>query len=224
MQVLKGKKKFYLYLLLFLLLSSYQFNKKNILPIFTIKSVNFINNNNLEEYIKNEIINYLKDRSLLDVQNSNISSILKESNWVKNFKINKQFPNKITLNVSEYYPIALYQNKQNELFLINNNFQLTNKIFNPSNNSDLIYISGIYEKKQFSKIYVELANSKIFKDIKLLKLLNLNRFDLYLKNNVHIKLGSYNFKKQFNILYEINKKYKEVKYIDLRNANRVIIK
>ena len=107
MQVLKGKKKIIFFIILFLFLTSYEFNNENNLPLFRIKHIQFINNDNLEDNIKDKIINHLDNKSLLNINNNKISNFLLESQWVRNFKIIKNYPNRIVLQINEFKPIAV---------------------------------------------------------------------------------------------------------------------
>ena len=75
MPVLKGKKNI-IFFNFFLLLTTYDFNKEISLPLFKIQKINFINNINLEENIKDDIIVSLKNKSLLDINNKKISTII----------------------------------------------------------------------------------------------------------------------------------------------------
>ena len=225
MQESKGKRNLFFYLILFFLLTSYFSNEKNIFPVFNIVSVEYKNNDFLEENIKNDIRIFLIGKSLLKINYYDLSAIFGKSDWVKNFKIYKRYPNKVIIGITEYQPIALYKNKNNEYYLVNNNFKITNKIIKKKEkNLNLIYVSGTFKKQQFSNIYLELIKSDIFSKINKLKLLNLDRSDLYLKNDTHVKLGVYDMQEQLNILYKITEKYKNVKYIDLRNRNKVIMR
>ena len=225
MQGSKGKRNLFLYLILFFLLTSYFSNEKNIFPVFNIVSVEYKNNDFLEENIKNDIRIFLIGKSLLKINYHDLSAIFGKSDWVKNFKIYKRYPNKVIINIKEHQPIALYKNKNNEYYLVNNNFKITNKIIKKKGkNLNLIYVSGTFKKQQFSNIYLELIKSDIFSKINKLKLLNLDRSDLYLKNDTHVKLGVYDMQEQLNILYKITEKYKNVKYIDQRNRNKVIMR
>ena len=112
MQVLKGKNKIIFFLFIFLFLTTYEFNQEKSFSLFKIKYVQFTNNHNLEENIKYKIINYLENKSLLSVNDKKISSFLIESQWVENFKISKNYPNKIILQIYEFKPIAVFKLKQ----------------------------------------------------------------------------------------------------------------
>ena len=107
-------------------------------------------------------------------------------------------------------------------FLINNKFELTNKI--AKFNNDLIKINGEYRPEQFQNIYNVIIKSEIYKKIKTIKFYNLKRWDIYFKNNALIKFGNYNIIEQIHILESIIKKYKNFYVIDLRNKGNAIIK
>ena len=116
MQVLKGKNKIIFFLFIFLSLTTYEFNQEKNFSLFKIKHVQFINNYHLEENIKYKIINYLENKSLINVNDKKISSFLSESQWVENFKINKNYPNKIILQINEFKPIAVFKKKKKIIF------------------------------------------------------------------------------------------------------------
>ena len=223
MQVLKGKNKIIFFLFIFLFLTTYEFNQEKSFSLFKIKYVQFTNNHNLEENIKYKIINYLENKSLLSVNDKKISSFLIESQWVENFKISKNYPNKIILQIYEFKPIAVFKKKEN-LYLINSNFEITNKILEKPNDLIIIQISGLYEKEIFKKKFSEIMNFKIYNEIKSINILNLNRLDIYLKNNTNIKLGDYDTNLQMITITNVMKKFKNLSSIDLRNKGRVIIK
>ena len=223
MQVLKGKNKIIFFLFIFLFLTTYEFNQEKSFSLFKIKYVQFTNNHNLEENIKYKLINYLENKSLLSVNDKKISSFLIESQWVENFKISKNYPNKIILQIYEFKPIAVFKKKEN-LYLINSNFEITNKILEKPNDLIIIQISGLYEKEIFKKKFSEIMNFKIYNDIKSINILNLNRLDIYLKNNTNIKLGDYDTNLQMITITNVMKKFKNLSSIDLRNKGRVIIK
>lgn len=223
MQVLKGKVSILFLLVLFLLFSSYQKkNDQQIFPIFKIKNIKFENNINLEENIKNQIIELLKNKSLINVNKKNLVSIIENSQWVQSFIIKKHYPRSITLQIVEYKPIAIYKIK-NQSFFINDNYKITEKLFNGKEDI-YIKVSGKYIDTNFKYIYSNLNNFKMLNNVATIDLLNLERADLYLKNNIQVKLGRYSLEKQFKILNTIKKKYNNLQFIDLRNEDRAIIK
>ena len=149
MQVLKGKNKIIFFLFIFLSLTTYELNSEKSFPLFKIKHVQFINNDHLEENIKYKIINYLENKSLINVNDKKISSLLIESQWVENFKINKNYPNKIILQINEFKPIAVFKKKK-KLYFINSNFEITDKIVEKPIIQQ-IFKFQVYMKKKFLK-------------------------------------------------------------------------
>tara|TARA_B100000963_G_scaffold358458_1_gene383156 strand:- start:1238 stop:1909 length:672 start_codon:yes stop_codon:yes gene_type:complete len=223
MQVLKGKNKIIFFLFIFLSLTTYEVNQEKNFTLFKIKHVQFINNTYLEENIKYKIINYLENKSLINVNDKQISSFLNESQWVENFKINKNYPNKIVLQINEFKPIAVFKKKEKS-YLINSNYEITKKIAKKPNNLTTIQISGLYQKEIIKKKLSKIMKFKIYDNIKSINILNLNRLDIYLKNNTNIKLGDYDINLQMMVLTKVMNKYKNLSSIDLRNKGRIIIK
>tara|TARA_B100000963_G_C22635751_1_gene677517 strand:+ start:4973 stop:5644 length:672 start_codon:yes stop_codon:yes gene_type:complete len=223
MQVLKGKKKIIFFLILFLFLTTYEIKNENNLPLFKIKHVQFVNNNNLEENIKDKIINYLNNKSLLNINNKKISSFLSKSQWVRNFKINRNYPNRIILQINEFKPIAVFL-KNDKLYFINSNFEITNKVVTRPNSISRIQVSGLYQREIFKKKFSEIKKFEIYHNIKSINILHLNRLDIYLKNNTNVKLGDYDINLQMITLTKVVEKYKNLNSIDLRNKGRVVIK
>ena len=125
--------------------------------------------------------------------------------------------------IIEYKPIAVLKQKD-RFFLINEDFKLSKKVIKTNNKLDLIVITGKYENKYFKNIYNKIVDNKIFSLIKELHLLNLGRLDIYLKNNIHVKMGYYDIEKQIKILEIMLSQNQNLTYIDLRNENAVIVK
>ena len=127
------------------------------------------------------------------------------------------------MQINEFKPIAVFKKKK-KLYFINSNFEITNKIVEKPINTANIQISGLYEKEIFKKKFSEIMKYKIYKNVKSINILNLNRLDIYLKNNTNIKLGDYDINLQMITLKNIMNKFKNLSSIDLRNKGRVIIK
>lgn len=109
---LKGKKKFFFLLVLFLLFTTYGW-KSEIFTFLNIKKIIFINDNNLEENVKYEVINYLNKKNLFNIENDKLNLYFDKSQWIKSFKINKKYPNELKITIFEYKPIAILKKKTN---------------------------------------------------------------------------------------------------------------
>ena len=74
--------------------------------------------------------------------------------------------------------------------------------------SSALAMDKVTSKEIFKKKFSEIMNFKIYNDIKSINILNLNRLDIYLKNNTNIKLGDYDINLQMITLTKVMQKYK----------------
>ena len=222
MLVLEGKKKYFFYLIFFVFLTTYQFHQDYIFPIFKIKKVIFLNSKNLEESIKNNLSNYLLSKNMFNIDNEKVMFFFKKSKWTSSYKIKKKYPNEILIHVEEYKPIAIYK-KKGKFFIINNSFLVTNKDLGKDHSLNFIYIEGEYAHQNLKKIYKEIIKYNFFNIIESIRFLKLDRLEIYLKNNIIVKLGNYNLTKQLNTLEKIINTKDKLKIIDLRNEGIVFI-
>lgn len=220
MQVLIGKKKFLFTLLIFFFFTTYQFKINHPFFLLKVKSVSFTDSYNFEENIKDEITKFLTKKNLFYLDNDNLLKLLKKSKWLKSYQIKKKYPSHVDIILKEHKPIAILDNN---FFLINDNYKVTDKI-DIKNKLNLIIIKGDFDNDKFRKVYIALKNTKIFSKIKELHFSNLGRWDIYLNNNILVRMGSYNIKKQVNLLNIIFSKKKNIKNIDLRTEDIAIIK
>ena len=218
----KGKKiRIIILILLFFFLTTYNYNQNIVFPFFKIEQIEFRGDNLIEENIKNQIIKELQNKSLFFLKKKNFKNILSNSNWIESFKIKKSYPNKIIIIFNELLPIAFYSNQGNN-YLINSEYINSNKIYSKENNS-LIKVSGNYNSIKLKKIYL---NLKLFpylkKNIYEIKYLNSERWDMFTQKT-KIQLGRYDFEKQFKYIEIILRKNNNIKIIDMRVKNRIVI-
>jgi len=223
MLVLKGKKKLFFFFILFLFFTTFHINRNNIFPFFQIKKVTFLDASHLEESIKNNITENLLGKNLFNINHEKITLLFSNSQWVKNYLIKKKYPDEIFFKLIEYKPL-LIQQKKDKFYLINNNFLITDKILNKNHNLNLITIIGKYETESLKKLYTQVFGFDFFEDLISIKFLNLDRVELLLRDNIHIKLGKYSYENQLNIIGKIIKTKNNYTLIDLRNEGVVIIK
>ena len=223
MLVLKGKKKLFFFFILFLFFTTFHINEYNIFPFFKIKKVTFLEASNFEENIKNNITENLLGKNLFNIKQQKIDLLFNDSQWVKGYLIKKKYPAEILFKIFEYKPLAIQQKKDN-MYLINDNFLITDKILKKNHNLNLITIIGKYETENLKKLYMKVFEFDFFKEIISIKFLNLDRVELFLKDNVHVKLGEYSYESQSNIISKVIKNKNNYKLIDLRNEGVVIVR
>jgi cell division septal protein FtsQ len=222
MLVLKGKTKILIFIVIFFFLTTYHLNKEVNLPFLKINKVELSNTSNIEEFIKNRVIEYCLKKSLLNINQNRLKKILLDSKWVKNFSLKKKFPDTVIIKIQEFKPIALFSNKE-VFYLINENFDLTNKIVNYKEYEIYPIYSGKFNKNSFLNFYNFLAKFDYLQNINEIKHKTDNQWEIYTKKNLIILFGDYDFTKQFKILNYILNKNKKDYLIDLRVEDRMVI-
>ena len=220
MPLLKSKrKKLILLISFFILLTNYN-TDKNIFKIFKIEVIVFKNSNLLENEVKNQVSNYLNEKSLLHLNYDHLNKLLFNSYWVNNYKIKKKYPNQIFIFIDEMEPIAYYKYDNNYFFINSNLIKTKTKIVDKT---ELPFLSGDYDKKNLENIFSSLNNhSELRNNIRHIKFLDSKRWDLFI-DEVKIQLGRHNLDQQLTLAYKILQQKKDIKILDMRVKNRIVI-
>ena len=218
MHQLKDKIKI-IFLYLFLLFSvSTIFNLEvtnSLVNFFKIKEIDIKDNIYRQEFIK------MIDQNIFYIKKENIVSVIKQFPILEKFKINKIYPNKISITLEETKPLAKIIIK-NEIFIIG----LNGNLFKGKNiNYDIPIIEGNLELKKINFFLEKIQSSKF--DLSLIDKIILypsNRWDIFFKNKTIIRLPSQNINesiKHAQVLF--NQEDFKNKIIDLRIKNKVIV-
>ncbi|MAW01567.1 MAG: hypothetical protein CMI81_01570 [Candidatus Pelagibacter sp.] len=220
MLLLKSKKKKLILLFLFFILLTTYNTDKDIFKIFRIEKIVFKNSNLLEIEVKNQVSNYLNEKSLLSFNYHHLNNLLFKSYWVNNYKIKKKYPNQILIFIDEIQPIAYYKYNNNYFFLNSNLVKTKTKI---TDKTGIPFLSGDYSKKNLENIFSSLNNHpKLSNKIRHIKFLDSKRWDLFI-DEVKIQLGRHNLDQQLSLAYKILKQKKDIKILDMRIKNRIVI-
>ena len=217
MHQLKDKIKI-IFLYLFLLFSvSTIFNLEatnSLRNFFKIKEIDIEDNIYRQEFIK------MIDQNIFYIKKENIVNVIKRFPILEKFKINKIYPNKISITLEETKPLAKIIIK-NEIFIIG----LNGNLFKGNINYDIPIIEGNLELKKINFFLEKIQSSKF--DLSLIDKIIFypsNRWDIFFKNKTIIRLPSQNINesiKHAQVLF-----YKEDfknKIIDLRIKNKIIV-
>jgi len=189
--------------------------------LFKIKNIFFNKTTYFEESIKSQILDYLNNESLLFVSKRKIANIITKSNWVNHLEIKREFPNNISINIKEFFPIGYYY-KNNQLYLINSKF-LISKFNQEIDLKNIIRFNEDLDLDQIKVLYnILIPRNEIFSNIYQINYFKNNRWDIILKDKKIIKLGDYDLNEQLNELNYFVKDQK-VHTIDLRIKNRITI-
>ena len=220
----KKNKLIYIYILLFILITS--INNKNIYNqkifsnelIYKITGLSYADNQKLIR----DLIN-INNENIFKINKKKVSEKIKENNLVLNFFVKKEYPNKIEIIIDKVtYVGRIY--KKNKLFLIGSNGKLVDDDVN--NISELPYFYGDFKRKKFLKLLSVINKIQLdTKNISSFYFFPSGRWDIKFKDGLLLKLPNKDLK---NILSEFlilknNQNFKNSKMIDLRIKNRIII-
>ena len=219
----RTSKKIIIYFLLFISLctvSNIELNNKN---FFKIKKINIFGINNIEvSNVKNEI-NNLNLNNIISLNKNEISNVIDSYSIVENYKIFKKYPSTLNIEIIKTNFLAKI-NYDGKTYIVGSNGRLINEKFN---NDHLPYIFGNPETKEFLKLKEKIDLSKFSYDqIKNFYFYPSKRWDLELKDGIRVKLSNLNIVKSLNQSFEfLNlKNLRDIKIIDLRVKNQIIIK
>jgi len=214
-------KKILLYFFLFIILGT--FNNKN-LNKFEFPKINRINISGFETQNNNfqEKLEILKLNNLFLLKKSQIEELFDTNNLIEEYKIFKKYPSSLEVEIIKTKFLALL-NIDGKTFFVGSNGRL---IETKNNLKDLPYIFGNLDMNNFLRLKKIIDNSTLeFKEIKNLYFFPSGRWDLELSSGILIKLPNEKLKESLDLSLNLlnNEKFVNVKLIDVRQKNQVIV-
>ena len=217
----KGKKIliYFFLLILFGSINNISFNSLKYKGIenINVKGLKDYDNENLSQLIENlnlENIYLLNKKEIIDLVSSN--------SLVEKYDIYKRYPSSLDVNIKKTKFLARINNND-KTFLIGSNGKLSDNNFL---NNELPFIFGKPKIDDFLNFKEIIDQSNFsYNEIKNLYLFSSNRWDLELKNNILIRLPENLDKEtlQFILDFLNNNKFKDIKIVDARVENQIII-
>ena len=222
------KKKFFLWLFLFIFLTTFYFDlsKTNVSEFFTIKNFVIKNTENTDIDLAYSKLEKFKNNNIFLINNDEIASTITDLDFVKDIGIKKIYPDKIEININEHKIVAVISKKENKYILSKEGHIIKN--YNDKFNS-LPLIYGKNTENYFPYFYKLLNDINFnFNKIKYLKYFESNRWDIFLKDGKLIKLSSDESEikeslANFMAVYS-DIKFKQYKIFDFRVKNQLILK
>tara|TARA_B100001540_G_scaffold164713_1_gene145665 strand:- start:17 stop:703 length:687 start_codon:yes stop_codon:yes gene_type:complete len=220
------RSKIYFYLaLLLVLLSTHNLNSINSAnEYFKVKKI--VLKGNIEENLNREISTSLDkfyNYNIFSINSEEIKNILSNFNIISEYKIKKEYPSVIRIDLKKTNIVAYYYDKNQKIYIGNNGKKIKK---NNLKNKDLPFIEGQVDIKKFLELKKNLIN-KGFKlnDFSKFYYFKSNRWDLLLKNEILVKLSADDLEFSLKLLKDIIKSsnISGIKVIDLRIKNRVIL-
>ena len=226
MHQLIDKKKYLLYLSIFLLLSTINSQPLINFKLFKIKDIEVLEdksniNNSVKEIIEDNLTIF-KNQNIFLLDKNQIVKKISDNNWISNFSIQKKYPSKLIVNLKKTEPIAKII-VDNEIFYVGSNFKL---IKSKIQFNDLPNIFGKPKINEFKKLITNLNLSSLsYKDISDIYYLKSGRWNLKIQDDVIIKLPRDNILESLNLVKKILDKNNIINKntIDLTIKNQIIV-
>lgn len=217
------KKRFFVALILFFLLSTITFQQKFDFLKLSIKEIKIENNFIIEDSDIKKLMTPIYGQNLLILKNTEIEKALKQNSFIDSYKIKKKYPNSLIIEIYEKKPIAILYNKKKK-------FYISEKI-------DLIEYRDLENYQKLPSVFGNLDQFKTFYGrlkkldfpffiVKKYILYDSNRWDLETNNKKIIKLHFQNYIKNLENYLSIHKQKEFIKYsiFDYRLDNQLILK
>jgi len=222
------KKKLFLWLFLFIFLTTFYFDlsKTNVSEFFAIKNFEIKNTENTDIDLAYSKLEKFKNNNIFLINNNEIASSITDLDFVKDIGIKKIYPDKIEININEHKIVALISYKENK-YMLSKEGHIIKNYDNKFNSLPLIY--GKNTENYFPYFY-KLLNDINFNlnKIKYLKYFESNRWDIFLKDGKLIKLSSDESEIKDSLADFIgvysDKKFEQYKIFDFRVKNQLILK
>ena len=217
----KGKKILIYFFLLFLV-GSIQNIELNNLRFNKIKNINVSGLGNYDDLILLQEIENLNLINIFLIDKNEISKKINLNNLVEKYEIFKRYPSSLDIKIQKTKFLAKI-NDSGKIFLVGSNGKLSENNFH---NNQLPFIFGNPKIQEFLDFKKNIEQSKFsYDEIENLYFFPSKRWDLKLKNNITIKLSKDYVKESLQLAFEFlhNNNFKDIKIIDVRIKNQIIL-
>ena len=215
-------RKILLYFFLFIILGT--LNNKNLSKL-KFPKIETIEIEGLEEKDNSEFLkslDFFKMNSLFFLNEFQIRELLSSNNLIEEYSIFKKYPSSLKINVIQTQFLA-YFNKNGRNFYVGSNGKL---IETKNNFEDLPYIFGDLDISKLLELKKFIDNSNLhYNEIRNLFFFSSGRWDIEIKSGILIKLPSEKLMESLVLSLSLlnNEKFKNIKSIDVRQKNQVIV-
>ena len=191
---------------------------------FLIENIEIISNDKKIDGMIQSNINHLLSTNILYLKKKLILDELNKLRYLENLNIKIKYPSTVIVKADKTELIAITYINQKKYFLGKNGKFVQSKNITTPNQLPIIF--GNFEILDFLKLKKELKKNNL--DIPIISKYYFHknkRWDLYLENNIILKLPSKNISSALKIYNEFSNlnKIKSNTLIDLRVKNRIIV-
>ena len=217
------KNKIIIYLIFLLLLSTTSNKSLEFHQNYSAK-INKIEVSGLSNSVNSQIRNKLEkllNTSIFFINKDKIDKIISKHNLVEFYNVKKIYPRKIDVKIEQTKFIAKISGS-NQVLVGSNG-----KLIKYEINERLPFLFGKFNSKKFLEFKSIIDNSAFkFNDLKSVSFYPSKRWDIITVENISINLPQDNLLQSLNLAYKliIDDSFKEIKIIDLRVKNHLVIK
>jgi len=214
-------KKIIFYISLVIILGT--FNNKN-LKDFDLPKINIIDIEGIEfnnnEFLK--ITNLIRFNNLLSIQKSQIKEILNSNNLIEEYEVFKRYPSSLEIKIKKTNFLAS-TNVNGKNYLVGSN----GKFIDTKNYSkNLPFVFGNFKTEEFIEFKnIILQTDFEYDNIKNFYYFPSGRWDIEMISGILIKLPITGIKESLNLSIELlnNIKFRNIKILDIRQKNQIVI-
>ncbi len=219
---LRTNKKILIYVFLFVLLGTLNNKYLSKIKFPNINQINVTGLSNEENQKIVESLNFFKLKNLYIIKENEVEKILQENNLIEKYTIFKKYPSSINIEVDKVKFLARVIKNGKSFYLGSNGKLIEYKKFE----IELPFIFGDFRNKEFFDLLNIFNDVKFdYSKIKKLFFFNSGRWDIETHSGVLIKLPNNRIKESFELSLNIlnNEKFNQIKIIDVRQENQVVI-
>lgn len=217
----KGKKVLIYFFLLLLVgsINNIELSKIKFQGIKDIKVLGLGNENNFK---LSEEIKSLNKKNIFFIKDKEINEIINSNSAVEKYEVFIKYPSSLIINLEKTKLLAKIYNGE-KIFFFGSNGKL---LKSDTSNNQLPFIFGNPTIEEFIEFKKIIESSEFSYDrIKNFYFFNSKRWDLELKNDIIVKLPQKDVSSSLKLISEflINKNIKDIKIIDARVKNQIIL-
>ena len=223
---MKTKKNLFIWLFIFVFLSTYSLNstQKKKISIFSIENININGIKNVNETDFKSKINKFFGESLFFFNSKEIKKIASEFSFIREIKIKKIYPDTLNIIIKENEPIAILIENNKKILLLEMGNIVSN--YDVDKFNSLPTVSGMNAKKNFFNFYETLKKLNFETElIEEFKYFSINRWDIILRSGKIIKLPTERFESSIEKFISIYDKdnFNNFKIFDFRINGQLIL-
>ncbi len=202
--------------------------------MFSLREVECYGNKYLSEQRMVALMGIQKGESLLSLPSREVAGMLLESPWVKSVSLRKEYPSRLVVRIEEAVPAALLQVRKDTFFVDSEGNVLeklenhsvpflpvivSNSARNPQAYREALVLAGVIKRKGLATEKSTIEITGVEKGPEELTML---------VDGLTVKIGQGKYVEKlarlFELSDEIKRRHVNVKYVDLRFSNGVVVK